>query len=69
MIESEKEKNRSSEDNRNFIWLERSAKFFTVGVYWFSFMPDIFFYSKTSTLWCQMDKSIQSHLLFLDFPF
>lgn len=33
------------------------------------FVPDMFLYSKTNVLWCQMDKSIQSLLMFLDFLF
>ena len=59
----------SSQGKGNFMWFRRSVILFTVGVYCFSFVPDMFLYSKASALWCQMDKSIPFLLMFPDFPF
>lgn len=68
LAHSHTQKSWSSQGKVDFIWFGRLVRLFTVGICCF-FVPDMFLYSKTSVLWCQMDKSIQSLLMFLDFPF
>lgn len=63
------QKSWSSPGKWNFMWFGRSRRLFTIAVYSSSCVPDTILYSKTSALWCPMDKSIQSLLRYLDFPF
>lgn len=58
----------SNEGKGNFLWFGRSVRLFTVGVCCF-FCARCVPLFKHSVLCRQMDKSIQSLLMFLDFPF